>query len=241
MKYTYLLVNFFAVIVPFIFSFHPKLRFYKNWAAFFAGALLSAVPFLIWDVWATENGVWGFNPQYLVGLYIYNLPLEEVLFFICIPFASVFTYHCFEIFLKKDFSFPGGKVLPAFLIVFFLIVGLFHLSNAYTAITFIVAAALLAVVRYWLNPSWLEKFYVVFAVILVPFLIVNGVLTGTGLDSPIVWYNEAEIIGWRILTIPVEDASYALAMLLLNVVLYQYFVNLFNRQRPLLSDAASAG
>ena len=35
MKFLYLLVDLFTAIVPFIFSFHPKLKFYKNFKAFF--------------------------------------------------------------------------------------------------------------------------------------------------------------------------------------------------------------
>jgi hypothetical protein len=32
--------------------------------------------------------------------------------------------------------------------------------------------------------------------------------------EPIVWYNEEHIIGWRIVTIPVEDLFYNYSMLL---------------------------
>ena len=47
-----------------------------------------------------------------------------------------------------------------------------------------------------------------------PFFLVNGILTGSGLPEPIVWYNDAENFGLRLGTIPVEDAIYNLGMLL---------------------------
>jgi len=52
--------------------------------------------------------------------------------------------------------------------------------------------------------------------------VVNGLLTGTGLDKPVVWYNEAEIIGWRIGSIPFEDVFYGMLLILCNVLVYEW-------------------
>jgi lycopene cyclase domain-containing protein len=49
---------------------------------------------------------------------------------------------------------------------------------------------------------------------------VNGILTGTGLEAPIVWYNDNHNLGIRILTIPVEDSIYGFELLLLTVWRY---------------------
>jgi lycopene cyclase domain-containing protein len=56
---------------------------------------------------------------------------------------------------------------------------------------------------------------------LVPFSLINGVLTGGMIDKPIVWYNSNEILNIRIGTIPIEDTIYCLTMLLLTVVIYE--------------------
>jgi lycopene cyclase domain-containing protein len=55
------------------------------------------------------------------------------------------------------------------------------------------------------------------------FIPVNGVLTGTGLESAIVNYNPQEIIGFRVLTIPIEDFFYGYALILLNIYLFEVF------------------
>jgi lycopene cyclase domain-containing protein len=60
---------------------------------------------------------------------------------------------------------------------------------------------------------WLNKFYFSYLVLLIPFTIVNGILTGTGLEEPVVWYNDLENMGFRILTIPFEDVFYGMLLI----------------------------
>ena len=60
-----------------------------------------------------------------------------------------------------------------------------------------------------------------YLVTLIPFLLVNGILTGSFIGSPVVNYNDAEIIGFRILTIPIEDFVYNLLMFLLVIYIYE--------------------
>lgn len=218
MKNTYLLVNFFTIIVPFLFSFHPKLKFYKTWKAFFPAVLVTAVFFLVWDAFFTTLGVWGFNKDYIIGVHLYNLPLEEILFFFCIPYACVFTYHCLNLWLKK---ITNDKWTTPILIIAFTIAAAIHFYNAYTLFAFLTLSILLFIAKYVVRADWLMKFYLIYGILLFPFLIVNGILTGTGLESPVVWYNESEIIGWRILTIPFEDIFYGMAMVLMNLLIYK--------------------
>lgn len=230
MKYTYLLVNFFTIIVPFIFSFHPKLQFYKTWKSFFPAVISTALFFIMWDNLYTSMGVWGFTEQYVIGLYIGHLPIEEIMFFFCIPYACVYTYHCIDLFIKKDFSTTWENRLTQFFILSFLLVGVIFFKQIYTAFAFLSAALFLIIAKYIMKVNWLMKFYLIYGILLFPFLIVNGVLTGTGLEKPVVWYNEEEIFGLRILTIPFEDIFYGLAMVLMNLLIYK---SLLQRKEPL--------
>ena len=88
----YLLIDLAAVSIPFLFSFHPKISFHRQWKYAFPALILAAIPYLIWDQWFTETGVWGFSPEYHGSIMIGAMPLEEVLFFLCIPYACLFTY-----------------------------------------------------------------------------------------------------------------------------------------------------
>ena len=62
-----------------------------------------------------------------------------------------------------------------------------------------------------------------FILIIIPFLIINGALTGLFFDQTVVWYNNKEILGLRIFTIPVEDAFYAHQLILLNLMFYKKY------------------
>ncbi|TKC09582.1 lycopene cyclase domain-containing protein [Pedobacter frigoris] len=230
MKYTYLLIDFFTIIVPFIFSFHPKLNFYKTWKAFFPAVILTGLIFIIWDVYFTSIGVWGFNEQYLIGSRLLNLPIEEILFFFCIPYACVFTYHCLDIFIKHTLTKKIESIFTVMLIICLILGGLMSHDNIYTTVTFFGLSAILLIAKYILKISWLAKFYIIYTVLLFPFIIVNGLLTGTGLENPVVWYNEAEILGFRILTIPIEDVFYGMGLIFINLLLYKYFIALTERK-----------
>jgi lycopene cyclase domain-containing protein len=54
-----------------------------------------------WDVFATCRGHWYFNPTGVYDMRVINLPLEEVLFFIFIPFCCIFTWEAIRYIEKK--------------------------------------------------------------------------------------------------------------------------------------------
>lgn len=234
-RYTYLLIDMMSVSVPLALSFHPRIRLYRHWKALLPAILLVAVGYVLWDSLFVHLGIWGFNPDYITGLYIGNLPMEELLFFICIPYACVFTFECLS--NLKTQAFSGIKITNFISYVFsglMIIVAVIFHSRLYTAtaLTFIAGLVLLVTLK---KIPWLPKFYVVYAILLIPFLIVNGLLTGTGLAAAVVWYKDSGIIGPRIMTIPVEDVFYGMGLVLLNVWLYTAISGRERQQKPTLN------
>ncbi len=221
MHYLYLLINLFSFLPTFLFSFHPKIKFYQWWPRLIPSILLVAAAFIAWDVYYTYIGVWGFNPSYLTGFFIGNLPFEEILFFFCIPYACLFTYFCINLMIKKDYLKKSEKSITLILIVGLTLSAFFFYPAKYTTATFFLLSVILFLLQFIIRVAWLSRFYFAYLFLLIPFLIVNGILTGTGIENPVVWYNPNEMIGLRLLSIPVEDIFYGLLMLISSVFLFE--------------------
>lgn len=231
MKFLYLLVDFFTVIIPFLFSFHPKIKFYKTWKQFFIATSIVAVIFIIWDAVFTRLGVWSFNPRYVIGVYFLSLPIEEILFFICIPFSCVFTFYCLDKFYDLGWKDKTEKNFVIVLFIVLMLASLFYGEKYYTSITFITTAFVCAFLKFIFRVTWFGKAITVYAILLIPFIIVNGILTGSGLPHPVVSYNSNEIMNIRLFTIPFEDVFYGLELFLLNLALYKWLLKVDRRKR----------
>ena len=219
--YTYLLVNLLSLAYPLAQSFERRLQLYRQWRALFPAIAITGAFFIVWDVLFTSWGVWGFNPRYLSGINIGNLPLEEWLFFITIPYACIFVYEVMNYFVKRDVLGKIARPLAIALGVALLVGGALAWGKWYTSTTALLAGAALLLVAFSGQSKWLGRFFIGYAVSLVPFLLVNGLLTGSFLDEPVVWYNDAENLGIRLFTIPVEDTVYMLLLLLMNTAIYE--------------------
>ncbi len=221
-QYTYLLVNLLCIAFPLAFSFHPRFRFVTEWRYFFIPCLLTAIFFLAWDALFVHLGVWSFNPRYVCGIYLYNLPLEECLFFISIPYACVFTFYCVDTYINLSTYRGMATTISCALIGFLVTVGLLHYPQLYTLVTFLLLAAFL-IVLLLKRVSFLASFYLSFLIILLPFFISNSILTGSFIAEPVVRYNDHYNLGIRMFTIPVEDTFYGMLLLLMNISGYQYY------------------
>lgn len=224
--YIYLLLNLGTISVPLIASFYSGHPFYKRWRHFLLACIPVATAYILWDAAFTEMGIWGFNENYLIGTSLFGLPLEEVLFFFCIPFACTFTFFALGYFFRLTAKGRLVRNISLLLVLVFLALGLLFMEKWYSSSAMLSCAVFFSLVA-WYKWEKLPLFILTYLICLIPFYLVNGVLTGTFISEQVVWYNDSENLGSRILTVPVDDLFYSLSLQGLNIL----FFDRFNRKR----------
>ncbi|RYY69669.1 MAG: lycopene cyclase domain-containing protein [Chitinophagaceae bacterium] len=219
-SYTYFLILAASLAGPLALSFDKKVAFYKKWKFLFPAMILPAVFYIIWDSYFTSRGVWSFNESYISGVKYFGLPIEEILFFFVVPYCCVFIYECIRCYFPQ---IKEGKWAGSFLkmlAVVLLATGLLSYQLYYTSWTFILLSFFLLL--FFLLKKYFTSFHsavflIAYAVILIPFLVVNGFLTAI----PVVLYNDAENLGVRLYTIPFEDVFYGMLLIFLNIIIFE--------------------
>jgi lycopene cyclase domain-containing protein len=216
-----------SIAGPFALSFDKKVNFIRYWKALLISILCVGIPFLIWDELFTQLEVWGFNPKYLLGIYLGHLPVEEVLFFLIVPYCCVFIHEVLAAYFPNLYMESVSKIFTYIFIATSLFLVLLNPTNLYTlsACSLSLLYTLFAFIR---RIKWFSSFVFTYLVCLIPFLIVNGVLTGSITDEPIVWYSENHIVGFRILTIPFEDLFYNYSLLFPIIWIFENLKVKFN-------------
>lgn len=222
-----LLLTFFF---PFILSFDKKVHFYKGWKTILPSIVIVGFVFVLTDIFLTDNGVWGFNSNYHSNLFLFNLPIEEWLFFIVVPYACIFIHEVIVAYFPKlKFSDKTSSAISLFLFITIGLIGILHYNKIYTI--YVVVLTLIALIWALFSKSKiLNSFYVTFLIMLIPFLIVNSILTGSFIEQEVVWYNDLENLGVRIFMIPVEDAAYAFSLILLNLLVNHTLKSLIKKR-----------
>ena len=209
------------------------MNFIRFWKPFFSAIILVGLFFIIWDIYFAYENVWGFNNEYLIGIRWFKLPLEEWLFFLLIPYASNFIHYSLEYFFPKlELSKNITQSITIVLFVMSLGVFTWNLDKIYTATSFGLFA-LLMLFQMLFQWKYARRFYLSFIVIYIPFFFVNSALTGSYSDNPVVFYNDAENLGIRIGTMPLEDSFYCFSMLYGSVLVFEFLRKKWNYSQTL--------
>lgn len=225
-KSLYLILNILSFAIPFLYSFERKrLYFIQYWKPYFSAIAIVGIIFIIWDVWFTQIGVWGFNPKYLIGIDLINLPIEEWMFFLLIPYASNFIHYALLYFFPKpELSAKTADKLALLLLVLSAAIAIGNYNRWYTFLSFGTFAVLMFL-QYKFKFEVFRRYALSFLIILIPFIIVNSWLTGSFTSEPVVWYNNNENLSIRIGTIPIEDFFYCFTMLFCSVLIFENLKN----------------
>lgn len=227
-RYLYFYAHLFALIPVLALSFDRKVAYFREWKYLLPALLLVAIPYWIWDIAKTAAGVWGFNPRYYSFLLL-NLPIEEWLFFLTFPFASVFIYCCLNAWLPDTAMLRWlqrrEKFITALLIAVFFGIGMVNWGKAYTVTSFWIAGFLLLWQSLYGSATIRVLFYRLMPIATFAFIVVNSVFTGSFTEQPIVVYNPEEYLGIRFLSIPLDDFSYNFGLQMGVICLYEWFKN----------------
>ncbi len=220
MNWLYLVLNLASIAVPFAFSFENRAKFYKKWPALFPALIITATFFIIWDFWFTAIGIWRFNPEFVLGIEIVNLPVEEWMFFLFIPYSCIFIHESLKYFFPTSPLDKYGNAIAVLLAIICIAISLFNTQHMYPAVTFMLLGIFLLLCVFAFKADFLGKFFLTYLVSIIPFAVVNGVLTA----MPVLIYNNAENLGIRVGTIPVEDFFYSMLMLLINITIFEFLL-----------------
>ncbi len=176
--------------------------YWPRWKAFGGALLAVSLPFIVWDHFVT-NWWWYFSEQYTLGIHLGSLPIEEILFFVVVPWGCLVLWNNIRPeWKKKRVAFPVEGVLALPL----LLLGVIAVLNSwwYTASVSLLLPLVIGATSWkkrWLNQASTLLFL---GGVFVLTLVFNGYLTA----RPIVTYNPAIITNWRIWTVPIEDFLY---------------------------------
>jgi lycopene cyclase domain-containing protein len=223
--YTYFLILALSLAGPLALSFDKKVAFYKKWKYVFAAMILPAIFYIVWDGYFAGEHIWFFNENYIATkTNNYNLPIEEILFFFVVPYCCTFVYECVCTYFPKLQSTKKVDTALWALGFILVIVGFLTLKLRYTAYTSLLLAIFIFIVlafrKYFISFNS-TAFLAAYAIILIPYFIVNGFLTAI----PVVTYNDTENLATRIYTIPIEDAFYGMLLVMMNIVGYEKLLN----------------
>ncbi|WP_455381813.1 lycopene cyclase domain-containing protein [Salinispira pacifica] len=212
----YLIVDLAVLFFPLVLSFDRKVAFYRRWPAAFTAIITVGAIFVVWDIFATQRGDWSFSSDHTGHLRIFGLPLEEILFFVTVPYACIFVYEVVRAYFpERGIYFTSW--MASILGILFVAAGLVFYTQPYTLTVLVVCGVFFlltaAVAPHVLMSSW---FWAALGICYLPFLVVNGVLTAI----PVVSYSDGHIWGVRLVTIPLEDVFYSFVLIAANFLVH---------------------
>jgi len=225
LKSEYLVFNIIVLSGPLFFGSLQRFYFWNYWKQAVVSVLISAVPFLFWDISVTGRH-WFFADEYTLGFRILNLPFEEILFFITVPFACLFTWE-----MVKRHSNPPifknlnlGRTSTTYIIILFLVAAIISINSGkeYTFLASLFFIASILYDRIWgAGIIYSDKFPFFFILISFFTLLFNGYLTW----RPVVTYDVIYQLDFRIFTIPVEDFFFGYALLIFCTSIFEKMIS----------------
>lgn len=234
LHYYYLYINIGTLLFPFLLSFDKKVAFFSKYKSWLPAILISSFLYLAWDIWFTKAGVWKFNIEYIQGGKFFDLPWEEYLFFVTVPYACLFIYECLVCYFPKyktgfENSMIWVRVCTVVMLAVAFVALYFSSGKLYSLVTFLLFAISFTMFALVLKKTWWQLAFLSMLIALVPMALVNGLLT----SLPILIYNNAENLNIRIHTLPLNHFTYGIPFedFFYNMIYMSWMIALFEWRR----------
>jgi lycopene cyclase domain-containing protein len=198
-----------AIAASLLMPFVVKIQFWSRWKQLLFGLGAVSAPFILWDITATYQKHWYFNPEYTQSQRLLGLPVEEILFFIVVPLACMVVWAFIQTKRNQRVLSDGtARNIMINAALLFVAVGVIA-PGAYTRVVLLAGAISCILLSKHTGLITGKRFWVFQLVVLGLFLVFNTILT----QLPIITYNPDAIVGFKLGAIPIEDVLYNFALI----------------------------
>lgn len=201
--YTGLILGLAILVLPLLANLYFKIPDFKRVLTNFLKTYsVAGLGILFLNSFILERGDWSIASRYLSKINIGIIPVEFFLFFFAVPFAGIVLYEIINLKYKEKRIALDNSFFYLFAFTFFAL-SIITANHSYTTNVFFLNGVLMLVVSYFKNANvFLTKNFYIFTLLsLIPFIIIDAILTMT----PILTYKSASIIGFKVGSLAIED------------------------------------
>lgn len=198
-------------------SFDNKVHYYTRWIDVLKSITIPLLIFISWDIIVTDRH-WWFNDTYVMTTRILKLPPGEWLFFITVPFSTLFVWDVLHAYFNNHYFKKSNFQNYIAVALLLLSIPSALVGKEYTAIVLFFLSIVFILdghLKTRIFSRSLTYYYIMIIALLM--LIFNGYLT----SRPVVLYDYSYQLNWKIFTIPMEDFLYGFSHLLLCTLIYE--------------------
>lgn len=216
---TYLFLQLSYLLIPVVLSVSSKVRFVFQLRYLFPAVVFTGLIYVMWNMRFIELGIWNYNYDYLTGIDLLDIPIEEWLSFLIVPISAAYIFDWTKIKLGQ---FEHHNIFLVISLLLFILMGVLAYifrRNMFSFFTFFLTAIYLGytVFRNRFKQHY-PAFYFSWLAILIPFTVVFAI---AGM-LPIIAYQADQIMGVAILAVPLERFFYVFLMILITLTIYEY-------------------
>lgn len=217
MKFYFLFIGLVTLMFPFLFLADKKITFKNLQKPVLWSSIAAFVPYSLLTVFFASAGIWVYEDQYLLNVFVLHVPVEHYLlnFALCFSGAMVYSYvnQKFDNNNLQKYSLAFSNLLLGICVAFIF----FGHKFSFTLIAFSLMLLILFLVEYVGKLRFMYRFYRSFLLMLMPAIVVFGLLK----MIPIIKYPHTDALKVATLGGVAENTVLFFAMFLICIYTYE--------------------